>query len=63
MVLVPRYPDPQVGWQPFRGLITQLYRDEDRTLKEVMHIMQHEFGLKATYVASAPIIFHKADTQ
>lgn len=35
-------------WEGVRGLITQLYVDEDRTLKETMTIMSREHGHNAT---------------
>jgi hypothetical protein len=42
------YPDPASGWQPHKATITQLYREEDRPLREVMLIMESEHGFKAT---------------
>ncbi|ETI19309.1 hypothetical protein G647_09141 [Cladophialophora carrionii CBS 160.54] len=48
MVLRATYPDAAAGWQPHRATITRLYRDEGRSLTEVMVIMAEEYGLKAT---------------
>jgi hypothetical protein len=48
MVLRPTYPDASTGWQPYQAIITQLYRDEGRPLKEVMLIMRTLYGFKAT---------------
>ena len=35
-------------WERHKGLITRLYRDENKTLKEVMAIMYHRHGFHAT---------------
>jgi hypothetical protein len=36
-------------WERFRPSIVQLYRTENKTLKEVMKIMEEENGFAATY--------------
>ncbi len=36
-------------WNSHRALITRLYRDEDRTLTDVMEIMERRHGFYATY--------------
>ncbi len=48
MVTQATYPDAGSGWSPHQATITRLYRDEGRTLEEVMVIMAGEHGLKAT---------------
>ncbi|EXJ76325.1 uncharacterized protein A1O5_00833 [Cladophialophora psammophila CBS 110553] len=48
MVGKPKYPHPASGWQPFQALITRLYREENRPLKEVMQILETQHGFKAT---------------
>ncbi|KIW62935.1 hypothetical protein, variant [Phialophora macrospora] len=48
MVLRATYPDAVSGWLPHRATITRLYRDEGRSLKEVMVIMAEQYGFKAT---------------
>jgi hypothetical protein len=35
-------------WEPFKARIRQLYLDEDRPLKDVMAIMERDYGFKAT---------------
>lgn len=35
-------------WNLHREQITRLYREEDRTLKQTMEIVEAEHGLKAT---------------
>ena len=37
-------------WVVHRDQISRLYRDENRTLKETMAIIEEEHGLKATSV-------------
>ena len=49
--LVPRYPS-NADWPLMRPLIQALYRDENRTLKDVMVIMEREHGFKATLARS-----------
>lgn len=48
MVTKATYPDAGSGWAPHQATITRLYRDEDRSLGDVMVIMAEEHGLKAT---------------
>ena len=48
MVARPTYPNPASGWQPYQAIITRLYSKENRTLKEVMLVMEYEYGFKAT---------------
>lgn len=43
-------------WAVHRDQITRLYRDENRTLKETMDIVEEEHGLKATSVPT-PCLF------
>ena len=40
-------PGPEV-WETYRPIVKRLYLDEDKTLKDVMAIMQREYGHKAT---------------
>ena len=42
------YPKEAADWDRHRNLITRLYLDEDRPLKEVQQIMQSQFRFKAT---------------
>lgn len=35
-------------WAVHRGQITRVYRDENKTLKQTMTIVEAEHGLKAT---------------
>ncbi|KAK8119370.1 Clr5 domain-containing protein [Apiospora kogelbergensis] len=35
-------------WEGYRGVITRLYSDENRPLKEVVHIMAREYDFQAT---------------
>ena len=39
-------------WQPYQSLITRLYRDENRTLKEVQQLLESDYNFRATYVRS-----------
>src|SRR5450755_2404214 len=50
-----RRPTCEEDWEPHRARIRQLYLEEDRTLKDVMGIMEREHGFKAT---SGPPIPH-----
>jgi hypothetical protein len=43
-----RRPNQVSDWQPYQALITRLYKDEDRTLEEVMTILETQYGFKAT---------------
>jgi hypothetical protein len=42
------WPTSEEDWEPHRARIRQLYLEEDRTLKDVMAIMEREQGFKAT---------------
>ncbi|KAF4968197.1 hypothetical protein FSARC_4387 [Fusarium sarcochroum] len=42
------YPTSGTDWENHRDAIIRLYIVEDRPLKEVRHIMENEFGFKAT---------------
>jgi hypothetical protein len=35
-------------WEDYRGPITRLYRDENRTLRETMRLMEEVYGFRAT---------------
>ena len=35
-------------WEPFKARIRQLYLEEDKPLKDVMAIMERDYGFKAT---------------
>ena len=35
-------------WEGYRGIITRLYSEENRPLKEVVHIMAQEYDFHAT---------------
>jgi hypothetical protein len=37
-------------WERYRALFTRLYRDENKTLKEVKSIMKEKYGFNATWV-------------
>src|SRR5258708_30098314 len=39
---------PKEAWEAYRATIIRLYRDEDRTLKDVMQIMQAQHDFRAT---------------
>ena len=44
-----RNPCPNTeDWEPYRTIFAQLYRDENRTLKEVKSIMKDIYGFNAT---------------
>ncbi|KAK5049987.1 hypothetical protein LTR84_004106 [Exophiala bonariae] len=43
-----RYPTSASDWQPYRALITRLYKDEDRTLEDVMKVLKTQYGFRAT---------------
>lgn len=47
-----RYPTTE-DWEFFRPIFTRLYRDENRTLKEVKSIMEATYGFHATLVSLA----------
>jgi hypothetical protein len=38
----------EADWEPYRARIKELYLEEDRSLKEVMAIMEREHDFKAT---------------
>ena len=42
------WPTSEPDWERHRALIRQLYLGEDKPLKDVMAIMEHEHGFKAT---------------
>jgi len=44
----PSYPPTRQDWEDYRAVFTQLYRTEDRSLKEVMSIMASQYKFKAT---------------
>lgn len=37
-------------WEHYKPIIRRLYIDENRTLQEVIEILENEFDFKATYV-------------
>ena len=37
-------------WEHYRALFTRLYRDENKTLKDVKSIMKEKYGFNATWV-------------
>lgn len=41
---------PAQVWEHYRTRITQLYSEENRSLKEIMTVMRNEYGFTATYV-------------
>jgi len=45
---LPNYPPTAEDWQTHRAIFTQLYNIENRTLKDVMQIMEGRFGFRAT---------------
>ena len=46
---LPRWPTSEQDWIDQKPLIRRLYVDEDRTLNEVMEIMEKQEGFKARY--------------
>ncbi len=46
-----RRPESAEDWKTQYDRIRQLYAVEDRTLKQVMQIMEQKYGFKATYVS------------
>ena len=46
-MLAPNNPPSAGDWELRRPLITRLYRDDDKSLREVMDIM-HQSGFRAT---------------
>jgi hypothetical protein len=42
-------------WERYRALFTRLYRDENKTLKEVKSIMKEKYGFNATWVPRIPM--------
>jgi hypothetical protein len=48
-VAITSYAQPtRVDWDPFRPMIKRYYVDEGKTLKEVMAIMERDYGHRAT---------------
>lgn len=43
-------PPPQEQWNSMRAIITRLYKDQNRTLKETIEIMEREHQFYATCV-------------
>ena len=39
---------PSEQWEAKRGIITQLYHEENKSLKEVMDILERDYGFSAT---------------
>jgi hypothetical protein len=44
----PSNPPTRQDWEVYRTIFTQLYRTENRKLKEVMSIMEAQYSFKAT---------------
>lgn len=44
----PNDPPTRRDWEAYRAIFTQLYRAENKPLKEVMSIMADQYGFKAT---------------
>lgn len=44
---------PSDQWEAKRAIITKLYQEEKRSLKEVMDILERDYNFKATCAASA----------
>lgn len=55
----PRYATAE-DWERNRALFTSLYRDQNKTLKDVMAIMREKYGFNATYVSSIFVMFTTA---
>jgi hypothetical protein len=45
----PSFPPSRHDWEVHREYFTQLYQDEERSLKEVMEIMKDRHHFHATY--------------
>lgn len=45
---------PTESWEAKRPIITKLYQEERKSLKEVMEILQRDHGFKATYIPPPP---------
>lgn len=43
-----KHSDTETRWRPYQAEVTRLYRDENRTLKEVMRALESQYGFKAT---------------
>jgi Clr5 domain len=51
MAMTLSYAQPtRAEWNRCRPMIKRLYADEKKTLKEVMDVMERDYGLRATYV-------------
>lgn len=48
-------PPSPFSWEYYKPVIRRLYVDEKRTLREVMDILENDFGFKATYVCPAGV--------
>jgi hypothetical protein len=44
----------EADWEPFKARIRQLYFEDNRTLKDVMTIMERDHGFKATSDSNSP---------
>jgi hypothetical protein len=42
-------------WEAHKEIISQLYWDQDKTLKEVMEVMRQDHGFNATYASCTTI--------
>jgi hypothetical protein len=45
---LPSDPPTRQDWEAYRAIFTQLYRTENRSLKEVMSVMADQYKFKAT---------------
>jgi hypothetical protein len=44
----PSNPPTRQDWEAYRAIFTQLYRIENRSLKEVISVMANQYNFKAT---------------
>lgn len=49
---------PGDEWETKRPIITKLYQEERKSLKEVMEILERDHGFKATCVLTASYTMH-----
>lgn len=52
---------PSAEWEKKRPIITKLYQEEKRPLKEVMEVLEREHGFTATCVTTHSLILITGD--
>ena len=48
LVPAPEYPPSRKDWENYRGIFTQLYQVEEKSLKAVKELLETQYGFKAT---------------